>query len=363
MLISSEELRASRILLVDDDPAILALLERVLRAHGFSNLTGICRGEEAVQRYVDIRPDLVLLDLNMPGVDGFAVIERLQELQLLDPLQYVPILVLTGDGSRETRLQALASGARDFLQKPFDQEIVHRIQNLLEVRMLYKRTWNQNQNLELAVRGRTQELQMAQYETLRRLGIAAEYRDDDTGTHILRMSHYCELVAATAGLAADRTRLILHASPMHDIGKIGIPDSILLKKGKLDPEEWVIMKSHTLIGGKILSGGSCPLLRLAESIALTHHERWDGNGYPHGLRGEEIPVEGRITAVCDVFDALTSERPYKRAWTVEEAVAELARCRGSQFQAELVDAFLDVLPQVLAIRERFSGERVHGRCA
>jgi putative two-component system response regulator len=257
----------------------------------------------------------------------------------------------------ETRLKALDMGAKDFLEKPFDRlEAMTRIQNMLEVRLLHNEVRNQNRVLEERVKERTIDLINTQREILRRLGKASEYRDDDTGFHINRMSQYCQLIAKSADMSDRFSDMILDISAMHDIGKIGIPDSILLKPDKLNNDEFEIMKTHTIIGADILSGSDSPILRLAESIALTHHERWDGSGYPNGLAGESIPIEGRICALADVFDALTSIRPYKSAWSVENAVAEMEKGRGSHFDPKLFDVFIKVLPQIVEIKDKYPNE-------
>jgi putative two-component system response regulator len=270
------------------------------------------------------------------------------------PLDYLPVIVLTAAQEKQTRLRALSEGAKDFLTKPFDLvEATSRIRNILEVTLLHKRQRDQNRVLERLVRKRTQELHETRLEIIRRLGRAAEYRDNETGLHIVRMSHFSAIIGRAAGMSEYEADLMLNASPMHDIGKIGIPDRILLKPGKLDAEEWEIMKTHAAIGARILSGHESELMEMAQMIALSHHEKWDGSGYPHGLRGEEILLEGRIVALADVFDALTSERPYKKAWPLEQAFAEIRRLSGIHFDPHLVEVFQQVLPQILAIREQY----------
>ncbi len=349
-----DDLRQAKILVVDDEPVNVALLERLLRNDGYRHITTTTDAREVLPLYREQRHDIVLLDIRMPHKDGFQVMAELREL---DGEDYVPLLVLTAQIDAETRIRALEEGARDFLDKPFDRwEVLTRIRNMLEVRLLHKRVKEQNRELERRVLERTRELNETRLEIIRRLGRAAEYRDNETGNHIIRMSQMAQHLARAAGLPEERCELILHAAPMHDIGKIGIPDHILLKPGKLDAEEWEIMKRHVQIGAEILSGHDSELMRLARTIALTHHERWDGKGYPRGLAGEEIPIEGRIVAIADVFDALTSERPYKRAWSAEEAVAEICRGAGNHFDPRLVAHFETILPEVLAIRERYSDD-------
>ncbi|OOG24230.1 two-component system response regulator [Thioalkalivibrio denitrificans] len=343
----------SRILIVDDEPSNLKLLDRMLRQQGYEHLILVDDPRDVIVQYRGARPDLILLDLNMPHLDGYQVMEQLTALG--DPL-LPPILVLTAWHRKDTLLRALASGARDFVTKPFDRnELLMRVRNLLDAQRAHRLLYEQKTVLEEMVRGRTRELWRTRLQVVQRLGMAAEYRDEETGNHILRMSHTASLLARSVGWSETSCELLLHASPMHDIGKIGIPDAILLKPGRLDPQEWEIMKSHTVIGGRLLDGDDSDLMGMAREIALSHHERWDGGGYPRGLSGTDIPQAGRIVAVADVFDALTSERPYKQAWPVEEAVAYMRDNRGGHFDPELVDAFLRELDGVLEIRQRFAG--------
>ncbi|BBL71726.1 HD domain-containing phosphohydrolase [Methylogaea oryzae] len=341
----------ARILIVDDNRANIALLEKLLRKGGYSHVDSVSDPREVKALYEANRYDLILLDIRMPHLDGFQVMAQLRESKGDD---YLSILVLTAELTSETKLRSLQEGAKDFLSKPFDSvEVLARARNLLEVRMFHNWLRDENRVLEEQVRQRTQELEYTRLEIIRRLGRAAEYRDNETGAHVIRMSKFCALLGGQIGLSEEECELLLNASPMHDIGKIGIPDRILLKPGKLDPDEWDIMKTHAAIGAEMLSGHDSTLLQMAEIIAATHHERWDGSGYPKGLKGEDIPLVGRITAVCDVFDALTSERPYKKAWSVEEALAEMEKLKGSHFDPILVDRFHDILPQVLQIKQQF----------
>lgn len=344
----------ARILFVDDEPANLKLLDRMLRHEGYTNLVPVQDPRLVVLTYKQEPVDLILLDINMPFLTGYEVMEQLFALQ--DPL-LPPIIVLTAQSGRDFLMKALQSGARDFISKPFDRfELLARVRNMLDAQLALRMTHHQKGVLEELVRQRTQEVVASRLEVVRRLGRAAEYRDNETGKHVLRMSHSCALLAQHCGLSAERCEIILHASPMHDIGKIGISDTILLKPGRLTPEERAIMETHVLIGADILDGAKTELLEVARTIALTHHEKWDGSGYPNQIKGEAIPLEGRICAIADVFDALTSERPYKKAWSVEEAVANLKGNKGLHFDPELVDVFTGILPEILSINERFKDE-------
>ena len=330
----------ARILIVDDEAANVELLRRVLDRAGFRKVDSTTDPCEAVSLYVQTRPDLILLDLHMPHMDGLAVMDRLN--QIIEA-SYLPILMLTGDLSPEARREALSRGAKDFVNKLFNpDEVLLRIRTLLETRFLYLQIQSQNQMLEAKVRERTRELESAQIEIIERLARAAEFRDDNTGQHTERVGHMAALLARELGLTDAQVSLIRRAAPLHDVGKIGIPDAILLKLGNLTPAEFELVKTHTTIGARILSASRFALLRLAEEIAFSHHERWDGAGYA-GLAGDQIPLAGRIVTVADVFDALTQKRPYKPAWPVEEAVAEVDRQRGRQFDPAIVDAFLRIV--------------------
>ncbi|QPJ64781.1 MAG: response regulator [Candidatus Nitrohelix vancouverensis] len=343
-MISEDEILNARLLIVDDEPNNVFLLEQGLSKGGFKNLRSTTDPREALEIYPEFKPHLVLLDLKMPHMDGFQVMEKIKEIE---ENGYVSVLVLTAFIDRATRLKSLQHGARDFLTKPIDlMETICRVRNLVEVRLL-------NESLESKVRERTEELNATRIEIIRKLGRAAEYRDNETGMHVVRMSHFSASLAKHMGFDEAHCELILNASPMHDIGKIGIPDGILLHPGKLESEKWEKMKTHTEIGGLILDGSQHELLQLAQKIALSHHEKWDGSGYPEGLKGEDIPIEVRIISICDVFDALTSERPYKKAWPVEEALDFIKGQRELHFDPEVVDRFLEVMPEILEIKDKF----------
>lgn len=339
------------VLYIEDNLSNLKRVVQILGRHKQIHLLTAHTPELGIELAPERRPELVLLDINMPHLDGYQVMEQLKALD--DPL-LPPIVILTAQQSRDYLLRALASGARDFVSKPFDRaELLMRVRNLLDAQLAHRLVHDQKAVLEDMVRARTEALNQTRLQVVRRLGRAAEYRDNETGLHIIRMSQFSALLAQKLGWRADDCDLMLHASPMHDIGKIGIPDAILLKQGKLDPDEWEIMKTHATIGGHILDDGDSELLRLARVIALSHHEKWDGSGYPNGLSGEAIPHSGRIVAVADVFDALTSVRPYKKAWPVLDAVAYIRDNAGTHFDPEVAARFQECLPAILAIREQY----------
>ncbi len=355
-------LQKARILVVDDEPANVLLLRRILRNAGYENVAGAGNGAEALKNCLEAAPDLILLDLMMPQRDGFGVLE---DLAALRSEQFLPVLVLTADINPEAMRRALGVGATDFLTKPFDHVgVVLRVKNLLQTRVLTLQLRDHNATLEARVAQRTQELsdsyqklveahehvqqsqrviRDSQIETLQRLAQAAELRDDDTGQHTQRVAGLAARLAQRLGLDPEAVELIRRASPLHDVGKIGVSDTILLKPGKLTPAEFETMKNHVEIGAALMKDGQSPLMRAAEIIARTHHERYDGLGYPCGLKGEEIPFEGRILAVVDVFDALTHERPYKSAWPVEKALEEIENGSGTQFDPRVAREFVAMI--------------------
>jgi putative two-component system response regulator len=343
---------SARILVVDDEPANLKLLSLMLRTEGYRHVDLVQDPRQVLASYRAARPDLMLLDINMPHLDGYAVMEQIKALgDVLAP----PIVVLTAQSGDDFMLRALNGGAIDFLTKPFNRrELLARVHNILLAHLARCMLQGRNGLLEQMVQQRTQELRQSRLDIVRRLGRASEYRDNETGRHILRMSHSSALLARCAGWDEPACELILNASPMHDVGKIGIPDGILLKAGALTPDEREIMQTHTTIGADLLSGTGDALLEMARDIALAHHEKWDGTGYPRRLAGEEIPEAARIVAITDVFDALTSERPYKKPWTVPDALQYMGTHADRHFDARLLRLFKTLIPQVLEIRERFS---------
>ncbi|MDQ6748090.1 MAG: response regulator [Candidatus Dormibacteraeota bacterium] len=330
------------ILVVDDQESNLKILERLCRGAGYEHVTTISDSREAIAAFLEIKPDLVLLDLAMPHVDGFEVMAQIRAHVRRE--EYLPILVLTTDVSAESRQRALSMGAKDFVNKPFDRsEVELRIRNMLETRFVYRQLRLNNEDLEVMIRERTSDLEEARLEILSRLAVAAEYRDYTTGQHTRRVGKVSALMAQALGLGQEEVALIERAATLHDVGKIGVPDQILLKGGRLTPEEFALMRTHTAIGGKILGGSQNRLLQLAEEIAHFHHEHWDGTGYSRGLAGEAIPLSARIVAIADVYDSLTHERPYKRAWTKADAVAEITGGSGSHFDPDVVGAFMQIV--------------------
>ncbi|NQX66728.1 response regulator [Paenibacillus alba] len=335
-------LKSAKFLIIDDQEFNITLLERILRHAGFSNLVSTMEPKQMEALYQEHQPDIILLDLHMPEMDGYRALEVLKGLKREG--DYLPVLILTADVTQEAKKRVLHEGANDFITKPFDRtEVVLRIQNLLRTRYYHLQLQDQNQHLEKRVKERTKELKQAKFEILQVLGRTSEYRDDATGQHTQRVAQLAGQIAAALELPEHEVELIELATPFHDIGKIGIPDDILLKPGRFTPDEFEQMKMHTKIGANILEGSLFPVLNLARTIALTHHEKWDGTGYPNGLSGEEIPLAGRIVAIADFFDALTHVRPYKRAWTREEALDEIRQQSGSHFDPRVVDAFMGVV--------------------
>jgi putative two-component system response regulator len=327
----------ARILIVDDEQAYVDLLNRFLQSIGLRNVKTTTNPFEVAQLVVDFDPDLILLDLRMRGMDGIAV---MQQLEPYTSRFYLPILVLTGDITEEAKRASLSSGAKDFLNKPFDlTEVRLRIENLLETRFLHLQLQEQNALLERRVRDRTRELEETRVEVLERLSVVADYRDDATGRHTRRVSALSAALARELGLDAGEAEMVRLASTLHDIGKVGIPDDILLKPGPLAADEIEVMKAHTTIGARMLQGSHSRLLQMAEVIALSHHERWNGGGYPAGLRGDQIPLAARLVGLADFADALASDRPYRKAWKFDHILAEIERQAGEHFDPQVVRAY------------------------
>ena len=332
--------RPAKILVIDDQEQNIKLVTRILEKDGYEQVRSTTNAAEALSIYIDFNPDLVLLDVHMREKDGFEV---LQEIVSHDPNSHVPVLMITADDSADVKRRALALGAKDFVGKPVDSgEVLLRIRNLLETQFLYQRLRDQNTELENKVVERTRELEQSQLEVLERLAVAVEFRDDDTGNHTKRVGEVSAMLAQTIKLETATTELIRRAAPLHDIGKVGIPDSILLKAGPLTGEEFELMKMHTVIGSRMLSKGRSELVRFSQRIARSHHEWWDGSGYPDRVSGQSIPLEARIVAVADFLDALTHERPYRPAWGIDETLAEIRRRAGTHFDPAIVKALNEI---------------------
>ena len=324
------------ILIIDDEPSNIRVLKRVLAVAGYRRVTGITNPRDAIARFAEIEPDLLLLDLHMPEIDGVAVMKRLRAR--IPASEYFPILMLTGDGSPQACQRALAMGASDFVAKPFDMhEVLIRIKNLLATRSLHRQVAEHTHELERKVRERTAELDTAQLDTIARLALAAEFRDDETGRHTQRVGALSELLARAMGWSDAEATLLGLAAPLHDVGKIGIPDAILCKAAVLTVRERKTMERHTAIGARILSGGRSSFIQLAERVALSHHERWDGQGYPDRRSGTSIPPAARIVAVADFFDATVHDRVYRKAWPMDQVFAAIAAMSGSAFDPAVAE--------------------------
>ena len=340
-----------RILILDDDTAVVRSLSRLFAKAGYERPHGITDPKVAITELATGAYDLLILDLHMPQIDGFQVLASL--VPIIAPGEYFPVLVLTGDDDPMVRQQALAAGAMDFLNKPFDPaEAEARVANLLQTRFLNQRVVQQRNDMEDEVLARTAELADTRSEILHRLARAAEYRDDVTGRHATRVGMLSSRLAAELGMDPQEVDLIRRTAPLHDVGKIGVADSVLLKPGALSDTEYAHIKTHTVIGAEILGGSAHRILVVARDIALSHHERWDGDGYPEGRKGSEIPMEARIVAVADTFDVISHSRPYKEARSPTEAVEELVRCSGTHFDPEVIMAFQ-------AICERVGIDKLH----
>ena len=334
-------LQNARILIVEDDSSIVLLLEWILKQEGYEQVSSTSDGRRVGEIFDEFQPDLVLLDLHLPHRSGLSILEELTGKVPDDA--YLPVLVLTGDISTQAREKALSSGAKDFLRKPFDQvEVLLRIENLLETRFLHRRLEERKSELEREVEERTRELEAAQVEILERLTTAVELHDDATGQHTRRVGEAAAQMALILGLPSHEIDLIRRAAPLHDVGKVGIPDTLLTKDGPLTEEEFGLVKTHTTIGARMLEGGASTLMQVARTIALAHHERWDGSGYPNGLRGQEIPLPARIVALADYCDALGHDRPYRKAWPKEQIQEEVRRQAGSHFDPEVDRAYVSM---------------------
>jgi len=342
-----ESICNSRILIVDDTRINIDILVAALD-HEYK-LSIAMDGHAALAQVEENTPDLILLDIMMPMMDGYEVCSRLKS----NPeTSSIPVIFITAVDDLTNVTKGFKLGAVDYITKPFRiAELQARVRTHLSLRHAMLALADQNRILDIRVKERTKELKDTQLEIIYRLSRAAEYRDNDTGMHIKRHSHLCRILAAACYCDEETCDLIFHASPMHDIGKIGIPDAILLKPGRLDAAEWKIMQTHTTVGAEILSGHDSLLIKIGEVIALTHHEKWDGSGYPQGLSEYAIPQPGRIAAICDVFDALTSKRPYKEPWPLSDALDEIRAGKGAAFDPKIVECFFKCLPDLNNIRE------------
>jgi len=346
------------ILIVDDEETIRQLLRKTLSREGYQ-CQEAPNAEQALEKLKNNLISLVVLDIKMPGKSG---IELLPEIKAVYPDTAVVMATATIDIN--VAIQCMKQGAYDYVTKPFNLDaVVLSLDRALDKRRLELEIKEYQQHLEQMVAERTDELKQAiekikltSLDTIHRLAKAAEYRDEDTGAHIKRIGQYSATIARKMELSDSEVENMVYAAPMHDVGKIGIPDHILLKPGKLDPDEWEIMKKHATIGAEILRGSGAEFIRLAEVIALTHHEKWDGSGYPKGLRGSEIPLAGRIVAIADVFGALTSKRPYKNAYSIEESFKIIRESTGAHFDPDVVEAFSRSEREITAIRRNYKNE-------
>jgi len=331
------------VLIVDDTPENIDVLVGILK--GDYQVIAALNGSNALKIIQSGRqPDIILLDVMMPEMDGYQVCEKLKADYTL---RHIPVIFVTAKATIDDELKGFSLGAADYIFKPFSPPVIKaRINTHLAL-------YDQNQELERKVNARTEQLNETRLQIIQRLGRAAEYKDNETGMHVIRMSHYSRILGIASGMNEEQADMLLCAAPMHDIGKIGIEDRIILKPGKLNAEEWATMQTHCEIGAEIIGDDDSELLKMAKIVAMTHHERWDGTGYPNGLKQEEIPRVGRIIAVADVFDALTSKRPYKEAWSVDDAIDLIKKEAGKHFDPYLVSLFIEALPEVLLIKEKY----------
>ena len=352
--------KPNRVLVVDDERVNRNLLKHMLTPLGYE-VELAEDGTEALRKVGEDPPDVILLDILMPDLDGFQVARKLKEQESTFS---IPVVMVTALEAVEDRIRALSAGANDFLSKPVDKvELQATVAAQMQVKAYHDHMKNHQEELEAEVAKRTEQLRSAYQKiektalnTIIRLSRAAEYRDEDTGAHILRISAISAAIAHHLGLGDKVAKSVQYAAPMHDIGKIGIPDHILLKPGKLLGDEWEIMKQHTTMGMRILEGATDGYEKLAGAIALTHHEKWDGKGYPRGLKGQKIPLVGRIVAIADVFDALTSKRPYKRTFSLEKSFEIIEEGKGSHFDPELVNGFFSIKDKIIAIKDKYKDE-------
>lgn len=344
-----------RLYVVDDVPTNIELVEAVFKSDTSISIHRALNGKELMS-LIEIQgtPDLMILDLMMPIMDGFEVLKSLKNTR---DSSYFPIIVLSALTDKQSIIKALSLGADDYITKPFFvEELKARVRNMLKIKERDEFLSATLDVMESNLFEKLKMLEQSQLEVIIRLGRAAEFRDDETGKHIERIAEYVSIICEKMGMTKDHVAMLRYASPMHDVGKIGIPDSILLKPARLSDDEFNIIKLHTVIGGKILGGTTLPILELATEIALSHHERWDGNGYPLKIKGENIPQSGRIVSIVDVFDALTSHRVYKEAWSIERALDFIKEQREKMFDPGIVDIFFDFVEPIISIKKSMPDE-------
>ena len=371
-----EEVRSSKVMIVDDEELVIRVVRRFLATDGYETFVTLTDPREAIEVINREKPDVVLLDIMMPHVTGLDLLKIRQKTEVF---QHIPFIILTANSENQIKRDALKYGATDFLNKPVDpSDLVLRVQNALTVKRHHDHLANYAVQLEQEVCERTRQIEKSREQIIHCLARAAEYRDNETGEHVIRVGKYAGIIAAQLGFGPDYCHEIELAAQLHDVGKIGIPDAVLLNPGKLDHEEFEVMKTHcklgmeimeplahsegerirrhSYMGGFIMDGVDSPMLELAASIARTHHEKWDGSGYPFKLRGENIPIEGRITCVADVYDALCSERPYKPSFPVKKCLEIMLSERGTRFDPIVLDAFFERINDIEKIRKEYNDE-------
>ncbi len=375
-----DEVRTSKIMIVDDEQLVIRVVRRFLASDGYQNFVTLTDPRKALETIEAEKPDVVLLDIMMPHVTGLDLLKVRQRTSIF---QHIPFIILSANSENQTKREALQLGATEFLAKPVDPlDLVLRVQNALIVKRHYDHLETYAVELEKQVRARTRQIDRSREQIIHCLARAAEYRDNETGEHVIRVGKYCGVIARQLGFGPEYCRQIELASQLHDVGKIGIPDSILLNPGKLSREEFEVMKTHCGLGcqimeplanselervkghaenGFLMEGVDSHMLELAATIARTHHEKWDGTGYPNGLTGDQIPIEGRITCVADVYDALCSERPYKPKFPVKKCLEIMLSERGTRFDPIVLDAFLDQIDQIEMIRQDYNDQSLMGK--
>jgi len=344
---SAIDTRKAKILVVDDLVENTTMIEAIFRKNGYTNIFIQNDSRRVIDMTIETEYDLVILDINMPFKSGMEILKELKKIYID---AYAPVFILTANLSREIRIAALQNGAQDFLEKPFDPvEFIHRASNIIYTRLLFNSHRMSNEYMELKIRERTRNLEEARKDIILRLGRMAEYRDNETGDHVMRVSKISGILARGYGMDFRKVEMIELVAPMHDVGKVGIPDHILLKPDKLTDEEFKLMQTHTLIGEDILANHPSEVIQVASKVARSHHEKWDGSGYPDNLKADDIPVECRIISVADVFDALTSARPYKEPWPIQKAHDKILELSGTHFEPAIVDIFSRKITEIIEV--------------